>query len=79
MNMYIAHRGLHASKVPENSLLAFKKAIEAGYAIELDIQMTKDNVLVIFHDENTSRMTGISMNITQSTYNEIKELKIKRN
>ena len=75
--MYIAHRGLHDNIVPENSLLAFKKAIESGYNIELDIQMTKDNVLVIFHDENTFRMTGVSKNITKSTYNEIKKLRLK--
>ncbi len=54
----IAHRGVHDNKrIPENSLKAFKRAIELNYPIELDIQLTKDNVLVVFHDFNLTRMT----------------------
>ena len=56
-NKFIAHRGLHKNRVvPENSLLAFKKAIEKNYAIEFDINITKDNQIVIFHDENLKRL-----------------------
>ena len=40
---YIAHRGLHDGDIPENSTLAFKRALEYGYAIELDVNITKDN------------------------------------
>ncbi len=48
-----AHRG-YSSKAPENTMPAFKKAFEVGaHGIELDIQMTKDGVIVIFHDEKT--------------------------
>lgn len=54
----IAHRGLHNESVSENSLEAFKLAIENGYAIELDIHLMKDNVLAVFHDESLLRMTG---------------------
>ena len=54
----IAHRGLHGKNVPENSLAAFSKAIEKGYAIEFDVQMLTDGTLVIFHDESLARMTG---------------------
>lgn len=75
--MYIAHRGLHNSVMPENSLAAFKNAIDHGYAIELDIQMTKDNVLIILHDFDTLRMTGVKKVITKSTYEEIKKLSLK--
>ena len=53
----IAHRGLHDSKVPENSLTAFAKAIEAGYPIELDVQLIADGTIVGFHDASLSRLT----------------------
>ena len=55
---YYAHRGLHDNKsdAPENSLPAFRKAVEAGYGIELDIQLTKDDVMVVCHDMNLVRM-----------------------
>ncbi|HEX6957876.1 MAG TPA: glycerophosphodiester phosphodiesterase [Ferrovibrio sp.] len=54
----VAHRGLHdiAKGVPENSRLAFQKAIEAGYAIELDVRITGDNQVVVFHDEDLRRL-----------------------
>ena len=54
----IAHRGLHDKTSPENSLSAFKKAIEKGYAIELDVHQISDGTIVVFHDESLSRMTG---------------------
>ena len=54
----IAHRGLHGKNVPENSLLAFSKAIEKGYAIEFNVQMLADGTLVLFNDESLARMTG---------------------
>lgn len=53
----IAHRGLHDKTHPENSISAFGKAIEAGYAIELDVQMIADGTIIVFHDESLSRLT----------------------
>lgn len=53
----IAHRGLHDKSHPENSLGAFSKAIEAGYPIELDIQMIADGTIIVFHDDSLSRLT----------------------
>ena len=55
-----AHRGLWnaAEGVPENSLPAFARAAEQGYAIELDIQITKDGRIVVFHDDMMKRMCG---------------------
>ena len=61
----IAHRGLHDQQTPENSLPAFKKAIEKGYAIEIDLQMTKDGVIVVFHDDFLDRMTNGKGNIKE--------------
>jgi len=55
---YIAHRGLHTSEIPENSLGAFKNAIDHDYAIELDVHNLEDNTPVVFHDETLNRLTG---------------------
>lgn len=75
--MIIAHRGVHNNKnIPENSIEAFKLAIEKEYAIEFDIQITKDNKLVIFHDDNVVRMTGINKDIQDMTYDEVMNLKL---
>ena len=54
----IAHRGLHTAdkKIPENSLAAFREAAEKGYAIELDVQLTKDGQVVVFHDDTVDRV-----------------------
>mgnify|MGYP000892336161 FL=1 len=55
---YYAHRGLRGSQsnIPENSMAAFLKAVENGYGIELDVQLTKDGIPVIFHDGKTGRL-----------------------
>lgn len=53
----IAHRGLHSAGAPENSRAAFEAAIEKGYAIELDIQMSSDGEAMVFHDYHLSRLT----------------------
>lgn len=56
-NLY-AHRGLHDNRTtaPENSMAAFKKAVDAGYGIELDVQLTRDGVPVVFHDFTLARV-----------------------
>lgn len=74
----IAHRGMHnrKAKIPENSLQAFVRAIENNYTIELDLHILKDNSVVVFHDDNLKRMTGIDENIIDTTYDEIKSLKL---
>ena len=53
-----AHRGLHGSGVPENSLKAFQLAKENGYGIELDVHLLKDGSLAVMHDSRLSRTTG---------------------
>ena len=69
----ICHRGFHNEKIPENSLEAFKKAIEIGSAFEFDIHLTKDNELVISHDPDLKRMSGKEGLIEELTLKEIKE------
>lgn len=72
-NSLIAHRGYHdiKMKIPENSIAAFKRAISHNYIIELDIHLTKDNRLVVFHDNNLKRVCGINKIIENCTYNEL--------
>src|ERR671932_1576515 len=56
----IAHRGLHAAQEgrPENSLAAFAQACALGFPAELDVRLTRDGEVVVFHDRALKRMTG---------------------
>lgn len=69
----IAHRGLHNDKLTENGLKAFENAKNNHVAIELDIHLTKDNELIVCHDENLVRTTGKEGIIEDLTVEEIKE------
>ena len=53
-----AHRGLHGKNVPENSLAAFSRAAARGFGAEMDVRLTKDGELIVFHDASLLRMTG---------------------
>lgn len=55
----IAHRGLHGPDCPENSLIAFGHAAAHGYAIELDVQLSQDGEVMVFHDEALERLTNL--------------------
>lgn len=70
---YFAHRGLHdnAADAPENSMAAFRKAVEAGFGMELDVQVTKDGVPVIFHDFTLNRTCGAEGKPAECTYEEL--------
>lgn len=69
----IAHRGLHNQEYTENGLKAFKNALENNVAIELDVHLTKDNDLIVCHDEDLFRTTGKHGIIEDLTVQEIKE------
>ena len=73
MGMNFAHRGLHSEdkSVPENSLAAFALAAEAGYGIELDVQLTKDGKVVVFHDDTLDRVCGVSGRVDDYTFDEL--------
>ncbi len=75
---YYAHRGLHnlSLGIPENSMTAFVNAVEKGYGIELDVQLTKDEKLVVFHDTMLSRVCGIDLPVSQKTYAQLRELNL---
>lgn len=71
-----AHRG-SSIKYPENTMLAFVGALnEQANWIELDVQETKDDVLVVSHDNNLKRTTGKDIKITDMNYDEIKEIDV---
>lgn len=75
----IAHRGLHDIEkgIPENSIKAFKLALEKGYIIELDVHVTKDRKVIVFHDDSLFRMCGIDKKIKNMTYDEIKQYRLQ--
>ncbi len=74
-DIYISHRGYHsADKAPENSMAAFSRALEEGFGIELDIHLTKDQQVVVFHDDNLERMTGCSKKVMDCTWEELRGL-----
>ena len=70
-----AHRGLHNAErgIPENSLLAFRIAAESGFGIELDVQLTRDQQVVVFHDEDLSRVCGQNLKVCDLTYDELQK------
>lgn len=74
----IAHRGHHDNKngVPENSLAAFKAAVDANYGIELDLHLTCDGNLVVFHDYRTGRMCGADIEIEKADTDKITALRL---
>jgi len=74
-----AHRGLHQKDktIPENSLTAFAKAIEAGYGIELDINLTADGKVAVFHDDSLLRVCGVDKLITQCLSTELADFRLE--
>ena len=71
-----AHRGFHGNGIPENSKPAFLKAIELGYPIETDVQLTSDLVPVCFHDDTLNRMTGKDARIWDVSFEDVRKLKL---
>ena len=68
-----AHRGLYSldQSVPENSLPAFRLAVEAGYGAELDVQLTKDRQIVVLHDDDLKRACGREGRVCDFTLEEL--------
>ena len=71
-----AHRGLYGGTVPENSLRAFDLAAGRGYGIELDVQLSRDGQLIVFHDATLSRMCGDERRINDLTGEELKRYRL---
>lgn len=76
--IYYSHRGLHEEKniSPENSLAAFKLAVDKGYGIELDVQVTKDLIPIVFHDGNLKRVCGVDKKVRDMTLSKLRKLRL---
>ncbi|MGI6575176.1 MAG: glycerophosphodiester phosphodiesterase family protein [bacterium] len=61
--------------IPENTIPAFARALENGYIIELDVAMTKDKEIVVFHDKKLKRLFGIDSYLADMSYEELQALK----
>ncbi|MDO4815521.1 MAG: glycerophosphodiester phosphodiesterase family protein [Bacillota bacterium] len=73
-----AHRGLHKrdKSVPENSIAAFERASAKGYGMELDVQLSRDGEVVVFHDDTLNRVCGVDSRVDEKTYAELKEMSL---
>ncbi len=76
---HYAHRGLHDAErgIPENSLLAFRLAVENGYGAELDVHLSKDGRLVVMHDESLLRTAGMEKNLCDCMAEELNSLRLE--
>lgn len=79
MMTYFAHRGLYSKdqKIPENSLASFKEAMKFGYGIELDISLSKDLDLMVFHDDDLKRMCHCDLKVTDVDMKTLKSMRLK--
>jgi len=71
-----AHRGLWGGDIAENSLAAFRAAADAGIGVELDVRVTRDGALVVFHDETLARMCGDDMRLGELTLAELEQRRL---
>lgn len=71
---HIAHRGLHSNGVPENSMAAFRAAVDLGVGIELDIQPSADGVAMAFHDYDLERLTGTAGPVGEQRADDLRAL-----
>lgn len=71
-----AHRGLHNDERAENSMSAFLAAVEAGYGIEMDVRLSKDGKLVVFHDDNLERICGVKGRVSEYSAYELSKLSL---
>lgn len=74
-----AHRGLWGGDVPENSVAAFRAAAAVGVGCELDVRMTRDGELVVFHDATLERMCGSPKSITEMNFVELRGHRLSDN
>ena len=70
-----AHRGLHGEGRPENSMAAFRAALENGYGIELDVQLSSDKVPMVIHDADLDRICGVQGKVWDYTCAELQQMK----
>ena len=71
-----AHRGLHGTDCPENSMSAFQKARDMGYGVELDVHLLADGNLAVIHDSDLKRLTGMEGKIESLTTKQLKDYRL---
>jgi glycerophosphoryl diester phosphodiesterase len=76
-NLQLIHRGLAKKKFKENTLSAFKYSFKKKYGIETDLQVTKDNQLICFHDFNLKRKFKLNVNVKDINYPKLKKISNK--
>ena len=76
--VFYAHRGLYDNQggIPENSLPAFRAAAEKGYGVELDVQLSSDGAVVVFHDDTLDRVCGVHGNVVDFPLAELQRMKL---
>ena len=72
-----AHRGLHNETRPENSMAAFRAALEKGYGIELDVHLLKDGNLAVIHDSSLLRTAGADVQIEDLTTQQLQDYRLE--
>ena len=78
-NKLIAHRGCYDNiKIPENTLKSFQRAVNNDYAIELDVQLTKDKELIVYHDADLLRLCEANYQIKDLYFAELRQYKLLR-
>ncbi|MBR0081706.1 MAG: glycerophosphodiester phosphodiesterase [Clostridia bacterium] len=77
-NLNCAHRGLFEAdqSVPENTLRAFERAVEHGYGVELDVQLSRDGEVVVFHDDTVDRETEYTGRVDSFTLAELQSMSL---
>ncbi|MCA9661667.1 MAG: hypothetical protein KC486_25235 [Myxococcales bacterium] len=76
--LILGHRGV-VNLHQENTLAGFRRARELGIdGVELDVQLTKDGKVVVFHDDTTERLTGVQGRIKEMTWDEVSKLRVQR-
>ena len=71
-NWSYAHRGLHGPGAPENSMVAFRAALDGGFGVELDVHLLKDGNLAVMHDSLLNRTTGQAGRMEDLTTEDLK-------
>ena len=76
--LFYAHRGLYDNQrgIPENSLPAFRAAAEKGYGVELDVQLSSDGYVVVFHDDTLDRVCGVHGNVSDFSLAELQQMRL---
>ena len=72
-----AHRGFHKAGIPENSMAAFRNALDHGYGIELDVHLMRDGKPAVIHDASLLRTAGVDVNIEDLTEDELEQYRLE--